>query len=184
MEITSNKCSCGNIILKGLLVPLFFQFNVEENGFQFCKTLYYIKSQTVELQNSNNTKICSHKNAPSDIFCFRCGTLFRALIDESKFYLEKKQIIQLSTGKMNKYQNIHNNSYLNKRIHKTSFTNILKPLKKQKIQLEKQFKTDNNSLNQHSYNEYDTDFELMLSNKYAPFVGSFKNQIINYQCDY
>lgn len=184
MEITSNKCSCGNIILKGLLVPLFFQFNVDKNGLQFCNTLYLIKSQTIELQNSNNLKICSHKNAPSDIFCFRCGTIFRAVIGESKLYLEKKQIVHLSTDKMNKYQNSHNNSYINKKFHITSITNILKPLKKQKIQIKEQLNADKNSINQHSFDEYDTDFELMFSNKYEPFVGSFKNQIINNPYDY
>ena len=127
MEIAS---SCGNIILKGLLVPLFFHFDAEKNGLQFSKTLYLIKSQTIELQNSNIEKTSSYKRFSSDIFCLRCGTIFRALIGESKFYLEKKQIIHLSTEEMHKYHNINSNWYLKNKIQTTSFTNILKPMKK------------------------------------------------------
>lgn len=184
MEIKNCKCACGNISFKGQFILQVFHLCVDANGLQFLKTLFLLQSQSIEMQYTKNIKKCFYKKIQSDILCLFCGTIFRTLICDSKIYIEKIQRANLSIQKICQYQiNMHKQYYyMNNKISNIAFATVLQPIKQIKTQKEEK-NLENDLITQKLFDENDTDFDLMFSNKFEPFIGSYKYQIIDKPVD-
>lgn len=207
MEISSCSCLCGNVQIKGQLVLN----DIEKDCFQLCKTIFSIRSQSIEIQNSKQIEKKPHSKTCIFVKCLQCGTLFHIYSYGKEVYMEKNQqsifpyqqingkssSIEQEIPQLSSYSHFHN---LDKggskfEIHFTNFKDIYAFNNQKKIHLQTKNdylspkvgivdqKTDkfpentrkyiNKNLFDTKHIEDDTDFEIMFSNKYDPFIGSY-----------
>lgn len=179
MKKTNCSCNCGNIFIKGQLVPLCFHYNIDKDGFQLCKTHYLMQSKSIEIQNTKSTKKNLHRKIGIDLKCTLCETAFRVITCDSKLYLEKSSHVHLSNEKLHQYSNNYHfyKSIKNNCILVIPFTSFMNSSSVNNNKQDSQIYLPNDPLDRQVNNkldEGDTDFELMFSNKYDPFVGSYE----------
>lgn len=80
MKISSCSCSCGNVRVRGQLVPQGMYPNIpptERERLRFCKTLFSIQPQSIEIQNFNKVRGRLLSSSCADMTCTSCGSTFR-----------------------------------------------------------------------------------------------------------
>lgn len=175
MIVSCCTCNCGNIHIEGQLMPQLHHQFTEKGGHKFCKTFFYLKSHSLNFQNSRDGKKHTLSKSSSNVRCLVCGTSFRAISCDQKLYLEKSQPFKNSNKLCQKYfqNNQMNNLLKNNNVLVVPFSILLKQIPCKQI-------TNECADANNKFNENDTDFELMFSNKYDPFVGSYEHYNENY----
>lgn len=207
MKVSHCSCSCGNLKIKGKIVPNCMYPNIPLTGkehLRLCKNLFSIQPQSVDIHNYN--QICGHtlSKVCSSLKCTACGSTFLFFSWAGYSYFGK---IQQQSEKNNKLSQNHKISKYNghplaehpqnifsNHNHDSSISmslpNMFKYLisnNKQKFvsqENEKKSIDQNNfQVTEKKYDEdenffaNDVDFELMFSNKSAPYVGSFAHDL-------
>ena len=196
MNLSSCSCICGNVQIRGQLTLN----DIEKDCFQFLKTVFSIHSQSIDVQSFKRIKKSLLSKTCIEVKCLQCGTTFRIFSSEGKTYIEKTQQSIFSNRQLHEQCS---DEYQFKKLDKSnnSFVIHFSNLSDQSILSDKQntqFKQINShlssqldSLTQHmeefsidqkinknllgnKYNDDDIDFEIMFSNKYDPFVGSYE----------
>lgn len=159
MSIPCCSCCCGNVQIKvqGNMIQQSIRSKISSYEKKSPRFLYLIQGKSIEMQNIKRSKVFSHGESCECTRCMRCGTAFRFFYNNKNLYMEK---IQLPNYAQNAFECNH---------HRLSRTND---------------KINSIDLNAHSdklelfdvkSNENNVDFQLMFSNKYDPFVGSYND---------
>lgn len=176
MSSCSCACTCGKLLFKGQLIPQCLHHSTMKKGVIIRKSFYSIES-LIEIENDKCSKLCSHDLSLTKMKCMTCGTTFRVLSYESKLFLEKAQQLNISNQRLPQFQgkcqlqNLHKNN----NISVIPLYKVTKPLNNLQ---DEQSALQSEQLNQQTCEKCnDTDFELMFSNEYDPYVGSYKYHI-------
>lgn len=169
MSITYISCSCGNIQIRGNIIrksKLVLSNTNRCQNLHFCKKKFILFNNSFEIQKCKQIKRFGPNCSCLNFECQRCGDYFFITCQE-KLYLQ--QVIKLNTksGNLNKANKIELNS-------KSEYLKQSKKIElNKKMELSEQnlkMKNDDCKIND------DCDFELMFSNRYEPFVGSYKQE--------
>lgn len=174
MKTMCSSCTCGNILIKGNLVSQCLHHDIQT---KMSKTLFSIDFHSLQMRNFNRIARCLINETCSKVKCLICGTIFKFFYKNLHLYVEKTQIIN---NLCKKYQYCFNQQQLQS-INRSViilFANLFKPLalfnqNESKISFQNE---SNNQLKNSNFNDDDTDFEIMFSNKDEPLVGSYKQQ--------
>lgn len=92
MKISSCSCSCGNIRIRGQLVPQGMYPNIsptERERLRFCKTLFSIQPQSTDIQNFGKVRGRLLSSYCADMTCISCGSTFRFFSCRGYSYMGK-----------------------------------------------------------------------------------------------
>lgn len=163
--MNNSFCVCGNIQIRGQLVS---QNSHLDNRSKISKAIYKIDLQSIEVQNTQRMKKHVQSKTCLKMKCLICETIFQ-FIYLKKLFLEKTQPIYHSYKKFH-IQKVNMSSFV---LFENLFSFEQKKEEKKKCLTEHTIK----------FNEEDTDFDIMFSNKDEPFVGSYKQQEISVPID-
>lgn len=113
MKISSCSCSCGNIRVRGQLVPQGMYPNIpptERERLRFCKTLFSIQPQSIDIQNFGRVKGRLLSPLCADMTCMSCGSIFRFFSCRGFSYMGKIQQVDNNNSQASK-QNSNNRSF-------------------------------------------------------------------------
>ena len=157
MNLSCCSCCCGNIKIKGSMVPQSIHPKVsslETKSFRPGKSYYLIQGNSIEIQNKKEHKRCIQSSQScNSIKCTTCNTIFKFYSNYKKTYMEK--IIHFNEIEASSDQKQANLPQSNDKSQKEN---------------------NSNEFDQKDI-ENDCDFELMFSNKYCPFVGSYTSSM-------
>lgn len=176
MKVSSCSCACGNVLIKGQLAPQCLHYYTEKDGQNVYKTFFSLQSQSIDIQEFKDGNKCLYNKTHSNMKCLICGTSFRALSCDNKIYLEKTQPYNhLSKKQLQKCCKNHQ-LHKNNNVFIVPFSSIIKPLalNEKGDQINSQIDKANQQVCS-KFDEDDTDFEIMFSNQYDPFIGSYKH---------
>ena len=94
MKISNCSCSCGNIRIRGQLIPQGVYPNIppsERERLRFCKNLFSIQPQSIEIQNLNKVKGRLLSSICADMTCLSCASTFRFFSSRGFSYFGKLQ---------------------------------------------------------------------------------------------
>ncbi|KAK8861006.1 hypothetical protein M9Y10_012698 [Tritrichomonas musculus] len=204
MNISCTCCACGNVRVKGEFIRQSLNQTIQlnkANDHQFNNILLMNKLHSIEIQNFKNIKGNLLNKSCSDIMCAQCNTIFHLFTSKGKIYMKKVQNYNNHTVSPHKAtSSIQNGQTELSHLNACSAIIPLIPLPQPLVSKDKQmnicqpaqsnllikkassiyddsneFYTDTNINDK--INENDTDFEIMFSNRYLPFVGSYKNNM-------
>ncbi|KAK8840332.1 hypothetical protein M9Y10_030889 [Tritrichomonas musculus] len=176
MKNTCCSCLCGNIQIRGNLCEQnkFHNFKqVEQQQKSKKKALFSFQPHTIEIHITVKEKASNFCNTCSDMRCLNCGTIFHFLSIKGNPYFERIQFpIKFPSQMILIPKKNHENISLDHCLQNSS-----------KNRTENSFNEINHdfcSLNSNIINQnYDADgdFEIMFSNKFDPFVGSYETKL-------
>lgn len=181
MKALVSSCNCGNMVIKGQLTSLSSSNDIVTKT---IKTLFEIDFQSLEIQNIQRAAKHLCNKSYIRVKCLLCQTVFKMFSISSQLYFEKVQPINHSSKQFQSYLNNNQKQKINNStiIH---FSDLFRPFvfsnkreSKEPAQNESQ-----NQLESNKFNDEDTDFDIMFSNQYDPFVGSYKQQNISIPFD-
>ena len=107
MKISNCSCSCGNVRIRGQLIPQGVYPNIpptERERLRFCKNLFSIQPQSIEIQQFGKVRARLLSSSCADMTCTSCSSTFRFFSSRGYSYFGK---IQPSDNSQVSRQNNH-----------------------------------------------------------------------------